>query len=100
MDTLNHFKELEKLAAGNNLDADEIRLYLLLLANCKGSRNGQIKYYTIKSAMGGDFSPAKLKKSCQRLFADKLLVVAHPFPEIMNEETFILSYSIPPAGES
>jgi hypothetical protein len=100
MDPLNQFKELERLAAGNNLDADEIRLYLLLLANCRGSRKGQIAYTTIKSAIGGGFSPAKLKKACQRLLTGKLIVVTSPFPDCINEENLILSYLIPPTGES
>jgi hypothetical protein len=100
MDALDQFKELERLAAGNSLGADEIRLYLLLLANCRGSRKGQIAYTTIKSAIGGAFSPVKLKKACQRLFIDKLIVVTSPFPESINEKNFILSYLIPPTGES
>lgn len=100
MDTLDQFKALEKLAAGKNLDADEIRLYLLLLANCRGSRNGQIAYTTIKSAIGRGFSPAKLKKACQRLLKGNLVVVTSPFPERINEETFILFYLIPPTGYS
>ncbi len=64
MDALEQFKELERLAAGNNLDADEIRLYLLLLANCRGSRSGQIAYITIKNAIGREFSPARLEEAC------------------------------------
>jgi len=100
MDAFDQFKALERLAAGNNLDADEIRLYLLLLANCRGSRNGQIAYATIKSAIGKEFSPAKLKKACQRLLERKLIVVTSPFPESINEKNFILSYLIPPTGQS
>ncbi len=100
MDALEQFKELEKQMAGKKLGADEIRLYLLLLANCRGSRNGQIAYSTIKSAIGKGFTPAKLEKACQQLFLGKLVVVTSPFPEIINEETFILSYSIPATGKS
>ena len=88
-------KELDRLAAGNSLNADEIRLYLLLLANCRGSSNGQIEYATIKSAIGRGFSLAKLKKACQRLYMGKLVVVTSPFPKSSSEEIFILSYSIP-----
>jgi hypothetical protein len=100
MDALNQFKALERLAAGNNLDADELRLYLLLLANCRGSRNGQIAYTTIKSAIDSELSPGKLKKACQRLLMGNLVVVTSPFPERINEENFILSYLIPLTGES
>jgi hypothetical protein len=99
MDTIDQIMELERLAAGNNLDADEIRLYLLLVANCRGSRKGQIAYTTIKSAIATEFSPAKLKKACQRLLMGNLIVVTSPFPEIINEDNFTLSYLIPPTGE-
>ena len=99
MDALDQFNELERLAAGKNLDADEIRLYLLLLANCRGSRNGQITYTTIKSAIGREFSPTKLEKACQRLLMGNLVLVTSPFPESISEENFILSYLIPPTGE-
>jgi hypothetical protein len=100
MDKLELLKELEKLVAGNGLDAVEIRLCLLLLTNCGGSRNGEIEYRTIKSAIGQEFSLDKLIKSCQRLFIYKLIAVTSPFPDGMNHDNFIISYIIFPAREN
>jgi hypothetical protein len=100
MDKLELLKELEKLVAGKGLDADEIRLCLLLLTNCGGSRNGEIEYGTVKSAIGREFSLEKLKKSCRRLFIYNLIAVTSPFPDGMNEENFIITYMILPAREN
>jgi hypothetical protein len=100
MDKLELLQELEKLVAGNGLDADEIRLCLLLLTNCKGSRNGEIEYRTVKSAIGREFSLEKLKRSCRRLFMYKLIALTSPFPEGTNEENFIISYMVFPAREN
>ena len=100
MDKLDLVKELDRLAAINGLDADEIRLYLLLLANCRGSRAGQIEYATIKSAIGWELSPGKLKKACQRLVMSNLVAVTPPLHEYMIDDNFVLSYRILPTGES
>ena len=100
MDKLELLQELEKLAAGNGLNADEIRLCLLLLTNCGGSRNGKIAYSTVKSAIGREFSPEKLKESCQRLFMHRLIAVTSPFPEGIKEENFTISYMVFPAREN
>jgi ABC-type microcin C transport system permease subunit YejB len=99
VDKLDLFQELEKLAAGDDLDADEIRLYLLLLANCRGSRTGQIGYSTIKNAIGGEFTPRKLEKAFQHLFRRNLVAVTAGFPEHMVDDNFVLSYLILPARE-
>ncbi|HTP65487.1 MAG TPA: hypothetical protein VMJ66_08860 [Geobacteraceae bacterium] len=100
MDKLDLVKELDRLAAGNDLEANEIRLYLLLLANCRGTRNGQIESATIKSAIGREFSPGRLKKACQRLAASNLLAITSNFPDNLPEENFVLSYQILLTGES
>jgi hypothetical protein len=100
MDKLELLRELGKLVAGNDLDADEIRLCLLLLTNCGGSRNGEIEYGTIKSAIGQEFSLEKLKKSCRRLFMYNLIAVTSPFPEGIKEENFIIFYKVFPAREN
>jgi hypothetical protein len=42
MDKLRILKEFEKLALGDTLEIDEIRLYLLLLAYCRGANSGEI----------------------------------------------------------
>jgi hypothetical protein len=42
MDRLEQLKKLEKLAIVKGLDSDEIRLFLLLLANCSGLQKVEI----------------------------------------------------------
>jgi hypothetical protein len=97
MDRLDLLKELEKLVILRRLDTDEIRLYLLLLANCSGSRDGEIEYMSIKSAFGGVFSRSKLEKACRRLFNYKLITLTSIIPIGKSEVDFTLSYIISPA---
>ena len=52
MDRRALLSELKRLVFMNDLKADDIRLYILLLTNCIGSRNGAIDYGTIKNAIG------------------------------------------------
>jgi hypothetical protein len=99
MNKMELLRELEKLVNGKCLEADEIRLYLLLLTNCGGSRKGEIKFSTIKNAIGTDFPWEKLKNACQRLFTNKLIVVTSLLPEGENEENIILTYMILPANK-
>lgn len=99
VDKIDLFREVERLAVANDLDADEIRLYLLLLANCQGPQHGRIEYATIKNAIGGKFSPQKLERACQHLFASSLVVVTSGFPEDMAEKDFVLDYLILPKRE-
>ena len=85
--------ELENLVSINDLDTDDIRLYILLLTNCIGSGTGRIGFGTIKSAIGMGFSIARLQKSCQRLVDRKLITVTSPtFPS--NGEDLTLCYRI------
>ncbi len=100
MDKFDLFRELGRFAAENDLNADETRLYLLLLANCRGVRRGRIEYVTIKSAIGGDFSPLRLQKACQHLFARNLIALTSVLPDDLDDKNFILSYLILPTGES
>ncbi|HEX9022438.1 MAG TPA: hypothetical protein VF799_01225 [Geobacteraceae bacterium] len=99
MDKIDLFRELERLAAGNDLDAVEIRLYLLFLANCRKSRKGQIEFATIKNAIGDQFSRDKLQKALQRLFASNLAAVTSVFPDDTSEKNFVVSYLILPTRE-
>ncbi len=99
MDKFDLFKELDRLALRNDLGADDIRLYLILLANCRGSRKGQIEYAVIKTAIGEEFSLDKLKKSCQRLFVKNLVEVTSGVPDKIFKN-FTLSYLLLPTGDS
>jgi hypothetical protein len=97
MDRQEFLKELEQLVSVNNLDSDEIRLYILLLTNCLGTRTGKIGYGTIKSAMGSEFSPGKLHNACQRLSSSKLIKLTSSSPLGTSDEDFTLTYMIIPA---
>ncbi len=94
MAKLDLLKELGRLATENSLDADQIRLYLLLLANCRESRTGQIEYTTIRSAIGREFTPEKLKKACQQLSIGKMIAVTSLIPDSTDNEDFLLSYTV------
>ncbi len=100
MDKLDLFKELDRLALSNGLGAEDIRLYLLLLANCRGLRKGQIEYAIIKTALGREFSLDRLKKSCQRLFVNNLVEVTSGFPDKIYKNDFTLSYLLLPTRDS
>ena len=97
MDRQELLAELEQLGSADNLDSDEIRLYILLLANCVGTRNGEIGYGTIKSAFGKEFSLGKLNNACLRLSNCKLIKVISASPVEASEDDFTLTYIIPPA---
>ncbi len=99
MDKVDLFRELERLSAGNDLDAIEIRLYLLLLSNCRRSRRGRIEVATVKSAIGDQFSRDRLEKACQRLFASNLVTITSIFPEDFSDDNFVISYLILPTRE-
>ena len=90
-------KELEKLVIVKGLDTDEIRLYLLLLANCSGSRNGDIEYMAIKSAIGREFSQSTLENACPRHFNCKLITLTSIKSIGTSKEDCTLSYMISPA---
>ena len=94
MDRRALLSKLKKLVFMNELKADDIRLYILLLTNCIGSRNGAIDYGTIKNAIGREFSTIKLKKACQRLVNHKLINITSSIPVGTTEEEFTICYMI------
>jgi len=94
VDKLGILKQFERLALGNALETDEIRLYLLFLAYCRDPNRGEIAYRTVKDALGEEMSPARFKRTCLRLARDNLIDVgSDPFPEIIGEE-YVLAYRI------
>jgi hypothetical protein len=98
MDRLELLKGLEKLVIEKGLESYEIRLYLLLLANCSWTGNGEIDHMTIKIALGGEFSRSYVEKVCQRLFSCKLITFSAIISVGPSEEDFTLSYMISPAS--
>ena len=94
MDKLRILKEFEKLALKESLETDEVRLYLLLLANCGARRRGGIEYNTIRGALGKGFSPARLKRACRRLSAHGLIEVVSPPMDGVAGNDFSMVYRI------
>ena len=100
MDKLHILKEFEKLALGDTLEIDEIRLYLLLLAYCGGANSGEIAYRTVKDALGEGFSPARFKHALLRLSGNNLIELVSPSLGRCTVEDFTLAYRIfPYAGK-
>jgi len=96
VDKLRILKEFERLALGNTLETDEIRLYLLLLAYCREAKGGEITYRTVKDALGEGFSPARFKQACLRLSSNNLIKVVSPPLNRMTVGDFNLAYRILP----
>lgn len=94
MDRLGVLKAFEKLVEGGALDTDEIRLYLLLLANCGHTKTGAISYRTIRDALGEGYSLARLKRSCHHLGKHGLIENLPPFLGESSTEDSILTYRI------
>ncbi len=95
MDKLRILKEFEKLALGDTLEADEIRLYLLLLACCREANRGEIAYGAVKDALGEGLSPAGFRQALLRLSANRLIEVVSP-PLDRLDDDFTLGYRIFP----
>ena len=99
MDKLRILKEFERLAFGDTLETDEIRLYLLLLAYCREAKDGEITYRTVKDALGEGFSPARFKQACLRLSSNNLIKVVSPPLNRITVGDFNLVYRIFPYAE-
>lgn len=92
MDKLRILKELERSAAWDIMNTDEIRLYFLLLANSKGAGE-EIGFGNIRDALGNGFTPEKLRETCRKLERYGLIEVASSLKDV-NDEDFRLAYHI------
>ena len=99
MDKLRILKEFERLAFGDTLETDEIRLYLLLLAYCREAKDGEIAYRTVKDALGEGFSPVRFKQACLRLSSNNLIKIVSPPLNRITVGDFNLVYRIFPYAE-
>lgn len=96
MDKLLILKAFEKVALTKPLEADGIRLYLLLLANCSARMVGSIEFCTITDALGNGFSAARLKQVCRRLSRHKLIEVVFPSPDKASDGNFTMTCRLIP----
>jgi len=99
VDKLRILKEFERLAFGDTLETDEIRLYLLLLAYCREAKGGEITYRTVKDALGEGFSPVRFKQACLRLSSNNLIKIVSPPLNRITVGDFNLVYRIFPYAE-
>jgi len=99
VDKLRILKEFERLAFGDTLETDEIRLYLLLLAYCREAKGGKIAYRTVKDALGEGFSPVRFKQACLRLSSNNLIKIVSPPLNRITVGDFNLVYRIFPYAE-
>ncbi|MFZ3209500.1 MAG: hypothetical protein WA140_11830 [Geobacteraceae bacterium] len=90
-------KQFEKMAEKVFLDTDEIRLYILLLANSLDTGDGEIEYITIKAAFGDNrYSMGELPQVCRRLEEHGVIeILSTPLEEITADNS-ILTYRILP----
>lgn len=97
VDRLAMVRNLEELASSEGLEPDEIRLYLLLLANCDDSGEGRTGCRQLAIVFGHCFSRGRIRRAFRRL-ADLGLIHFEPIPVGgVGDEAFVLSYSIPGA---
>jgi len=86
---------LEALALSEGLEPDEIRLYLLLLANCDDTGEGRTGCRQLGVVFGHRRSLRRARRAFKRL-ADLGLIHCAIVPGDRGEEKgFVLSYSIP-----
>ncbi len=96
MDKLWILKSVEQ-AILENLEADGIRLYLLLLANSMENGEGNISYKTIRKALGADFHANGILGICRDLRKQGLIKITLPPISKLVGQDFTLTYQIVPA---
>lgn len=94
MDKLHILKEFEKLALRESLGRDDVRLYLLLLANCGRRGGGEIAGKTIEDALGWGFPTVKLQRACHHLSELGLIALVSPLPDDASAADFTVAYTI------
>lgn len=97
VDRLAMVRKLGELASSEGLEPDEIRLYLLLLANCDDSGEGKAGCRRLAIIFGHCRSRGRIRQALLRL-AELGLIHFEPIPRGRGEEEdFVLSYSLPGA---
>jgi len=95
MDKLSVLADFEKRAEGEELENDEVRLFLLLLVTYDSERQcGEIRRGAIAAALARGFFPAGLNRACRRLSALGLSEVVLAPPEGITGEDALMVYRI------
>lgn len=80
-----------------HLEADGIRLYLLLLVTSRENGEGIISYKAIRNALGTYFHANKILAICRGLRKQGLIKATFPPLSNLVEQDFTLTYRIVPA---
>lgn len=97
MDRLGLVRNLGELASKEGLEPDEIRLYLLLLANCCESGQGKASYRQLAIVFGQCRFGERIRRALNRLSGLGLVHYAF-LAGCKWEDAFVLSYTIPGAA--
>lgn len=96
MDKLRILRNVEQ-ASLQHLGADEIRMYLLLLATSRENGEGIISYKSIRKAFGTYFHADRMLNVCRNLRKRGLIEAKFPPLDELAEQDFALNYRIVPA---
>ena len=96
MDKLRTLQSVKRSKIMDNLNTDETRLYLFLLANSRENGDGKILLSVIYGVLGEGFSTDRLKASCRKLAEYGLIEVPASSLEQINDDDSKLVYKIFP----
>ncbi len=99
MDKLRTLQSAKSCKIMDNLNTDEIRLYLILLANCGKNGDGKILLRVINGVLGQGFSIDRLKAACCKLSEYGLIEVPASSLEQIKDDGSKLAYKIFPVKQ-
>src|SRR3989304_6500850 len=96
LDKLRILQSVKRCKIMDNLNTDETRLYLFLLANSRENGDGKILLRVVSGVLGEGFSMDRLKASCSKLVEYGLIEVPASSLEQINDDASKLVYKIFP----
>ena len=99
MDKLRTLQSVKRSKIMDNLNTDETRLYLILLANSGENGDGKILLRVINGVLGEGFSMDRLKAACYKLAEYGLLEVSASSLEQVKGDNSKLVYKIFPVEQ-
>lgn len=99
MDKLSILQSVKRCKIMDNLNTDEIRLYLILLANSGENGVGNILLRGINGVLGQGFSLDRVKAACCKLAEYGLIEVPTSSLEQINDNDTKLDYKIFPVKQ-
>lgn len=96
MDKLSILQSVKRCKIMDNLNTDEIRLYLILLANSRENGDGKILFRVINGVLGEGFSRDRLNAACRKLAEYGLIEAPASSLEQINDNDSKLVYKIFP----